>query len=198
MIDREKRNRLSVMLRQLGSGSLSIDEFERHVENDELSKSEDRSLVHVLSFASSFYDDDFAPIFLTRFRGKNRLPRADRKRIATAVLFLKSDCEYQWPDDYDHPYLHDCVFLWLCAVAACTSLISFALSPISAILILVGIALALVAIWLFLYAKQYNSLMHDRWKSSELNAGRNYDVWPFVNDQELNEVLVNPWLLAGR
>lgn len=198
MIDREKRNRLSVMLRQLGSGSLSIDEFERRVEDDELALSEDRSLAHVLSFASSFYDDVCSPIFLTRFRGKHRLPREDRKRIATAVLFLKSDCEFQWPDDYDHPHLHDRVFLWLCAVAACASLFSFALSPIFVLLMPVGIALALVAVWIFQYANQYNSLIHDRWKSRELDVGRNYDVWPFVTVQELNHVLANPWLFAGQ
>lgn len=198
MIDRDKRDQLAVMLRQLGSGVLSIDEFERLVEDGNLAKTEDRSLLHVLSFASSFYDGDFAPIFLTRFRGKYRLARADRRRIAIAVMFLHSDREFQWPDDYGQSNWQDVLLCWLCAVTACASVIAFAFSLLHMAMAIVGLALVATSFWLFHYAKRYNSLAHERWKSRELMAGRNYNVWPFANDEEFNEALASPWIFNGK
>lgn len=198
MIDIEKRKRLSVMMRQLGSGAMSIVEFEQFIEKFELLTSKDRSLAHLLSFASSYYDEDFAPIFLSRFRGRYRMKHDDRRRIAIATIFLRSNFEYQWPDDLDYPYRHDYVFLWLCALAVCGSFITFALSSHSLKLTFVGLALMATGIWLFWYARRYHSWMHEHWKKHQLIDGRNYDVWPFINAQEYSEALGRPYLFAGR
>lgn len=90
MIDRAARDLLAEKLRQLGSGAITNFAFEegwRH--------SKDDPAIHQIAecLAWPHYDD----ISEHRLEGDYALTDGRRKDFARAVLFLKSDYEYQWP-----------------------------------------------------------------------------------------------------
>lgn len=89
MIDRASRNRLAKALRQYVAGVLSNDDLD-DVEVDW----RDSGAVAVKGRAWNLYDDTYQH----RARGRHYLSKPARDEIGRWVLFLRSDCEYTWPD----------------------------------------------------------------------------------------------------
>lgn len=90
MIDRPARDRLALNLRRLVSGRISNDAFSEARPE----ASPDRAVRQIWEWGDRLYDDMRA----YRLTGKDRLPKKTRRSAAQAVLFLRSDRPYEWPD----------------------------------------------------------------------------------------------------
>ena len=90
MIDRPARDRLASNLRRLASGRITNDEFEASHSDS----SPDRAVEQIGAWAQWHYDDSR----VYRLIGKDRLPLKTRRTAARAVLFLRTDREYEWPE----------------------------------------------------------------------------------------------------
>jgi len=88
MIDRESRNQMALALRRLGSGRITVYEFDDI--STKLKVSDDPILraVHREAYWA------FVNAGPSRYVGSNRLSRESRRSIARTVLFLISDHEF--------------------------------------------------------------------------------------------------------
>jgi hypothetical protein len=98
MVDRVGRDVLAEALRQLIAGTITNLEYEDRAHlslngRKERVAQEDPALWAVFSRAWFLYTD----IREQRLRGKEAIPRNVRRKLATWVVFLKSDVEYRWP-----------------------------------------------------------------------------------------------------
>jgi hypothetical protein len=91
MVDRNARNEVVLLLRQLVTGRITNDEFE---DRQPLGSSDLAVAEVFLRGASGFYSD----LDEYRLAGRHRLSRSERREMARLILFLKSDLEYEWPD----------------------------------------------------------------------------------------------------
>lgn len=105
MVDKDRRKKLALHLRQLSTGQLTNDEFEERVAEDvtygwlpeqyyrsKESKTDDSVIRPILEFSWCLYDDTFNH----KLKGAHKLSDAQTKEIARFVLFLHSDLEYDW------------------------------------------------------------------------------------------------------
>ncbi len=90
MVDRHARDSLAEKLRQLASGAITNFHFE-----EAYRRSKHDLAVHEIAecLAWPYYDDASEHCL----DGDHALLDGHRKDFARAVLFLKSDLEYQWP-----------------------------------------------------------------------------------------------------
>lgn len=105
MVDRDRRKKLALHLRQLSTGQISNDEFEDRV-TDEVTygwlpeqyyrakefKTDDSIIRPILEFSWCLYNDTFNH----KLTGKHKLSDEQTKEIARFILFLHSDLEYEW------------------------------------------------------------------------------------------------------
>src|SRR5438876_11891768 len=89
MIDRGGRDALAVQLRRLASGRLTNAEFD----GVRLDWAEDQALVAIGDAGWSLYDD----FFVYRLRARRALKSETLDAVARCILFLDSDCPYEWP-----------------------------------------------------------------------------------------------------
>jgi len=91
MIDRNARNKLAEAMRALASGLITNDEFE----NNRLPHSiEDNAIFEVYSKGAWFLYSDLQEY---RLAGDHRLEKETKCAVARWILFLKTDCPYEWP-----------------------------------------------------------------------------------------------------
>ncbi len=191
MVDRKSRDELAEMLRQLCSGTLTIDEYESRVMQTSIVDSDDRAVKYILSTAETLYDTFSSPIFLRRFRGKYRLAKKVRREISTAIVFLHSDLEYEWPDDVGYPPSFDVLLLWLCGLLGSAGLIGLMIRP------LLGVAALLGGAFVFHWSRKLAERSHHRWIDSQAMLGRDCSVWPFLRRDDYNTQAARPRLLSG-
>ena len=89
MIDRAGRAALARYLRRLASGRLTNVEFD----GVRVDRSEDQALVAMGDAGWSLYDD----FFVYRLRARRALKSETLDAVARCILFLDSDCPYEWP-----------------------------------------------------------------------------------------------------
>lgn len=99
MIDREARDRLALRLRRLAAGRLYIDDFDEDYFPP--FPFTDLGVDAVGRAAWAQYSD----YWNHRLRGSDALPKARLKEIARWILFLHSDCDYEWPEYPRHDVL---------------------------------------------------------------------------------------------
>lgn len=88
-IDAAARLRLACLARQLAAGAITNDAFERQCPES------DDPAVHDIFFRGLWpLYDDFVE---HRLEGRWALDAEGRQRVARIVLFLRSDCSYQYP-----------------------------------------------------------------------------------------------------
>jgi hypothetical protein len=90
MVDRAGRDRLAASIRRLMAGQITNDEYEESLPLSSLDFAV--SEIHDLG-AWSLYSD----LWQHRLVGRQRAPKEARREVARWLLFLKSDCEYEWP-----------------------------------------------------------------------------------------------------
>ena len=104
MIDRKRRAEFAELLRRFAAGQLTNDEYEdrafeilpvpaRHAE--------DQGLWPIMEMSWFLYDD----LHKHRLDGKYKLTRDGRREVCRWILFLQSDCEYEWPRKSFHSLL---------------------------------------------------------------------------------------------
>jgi hypothetical protein len=105
MIDRERRKKLALHLRQLSTGQISNDDFESGVLEDvtygwlpeqyyraKECKNDDSIIRPILEFSWCLYND----LYNHKLIGEYKLSDQQIKEIARFILFLQSDLEYEW------------------------------------------------------------------------------------------------------
>lgn len=90
MVDRTARAQLALALRRLASGRMTNDQFDDEAFCKFESRTDDPALSELATFGWSHYSD----LYPHRLRGRHALSREERRGIARAVVFLKSDQEY--------------------------------------------------------------------------------------------------------
>ena len=95
MIDRSKRDNLAHRLRLLATGQISNDEFEDSI--DFISK--DQAIWRIYRDGAWTLYSDLQEYKLV---GRNRLSKEVKRNVARAILFLKSDREFEWQEPKWH------------------------------------------------------------------------------------------------
>lgn len=168
-VDREVRNRLALALRRLATGRmLNYDFDDRYYAR--WKSSPDLAVSEIAKFAWGLYSSDRACLL----KGRYALSPEQKGTVARAILFLRTDHEYQWPPE---PEIHlgwllapfGYLLLWIAVLWALYT------SAKSSLWELVLVCLPLVPI-------VYWSLGRIYWKKGRavfLQSGDN-DVWPFL------------------
>ena len=90
MIDRDARDRLALALRRLASGQSTNDEFCDQTYAESFRRSDGAAISELVTFGWVHQDD----LRTYRSRGRDALTREERRGIAQAVMFLKTDQQY--------------------------------------------------------------------------------------------------------
>ena len=95
MIDRERRDSLAELLRQLCSGRITNDQFENGASAllTVYGTHGDRAIKAVIKQAWYLYSD----LREYRLTDKDALHRITKREVARWIVFLHSDFEYKWP-----------------------------------------------------------------------------------------------------
>lgn len=88
MVDKDARRQAGELLRHFAAGQITNDEFEDRVP----CQSDDRAVTELRSEVWYLYDD----LREYRLAGKDRLSAETRRAVATWVLFLRTELEYEW------------------------------------------------------------------------------------------------------
>lgn len=91
MIDRNSRDKLALALRRYAAKRITNDDLESAV-----GRSKDRGVQAIRDMAWQLYSD----MYCHRAAGRHALDKDARRTVARWILFLRTDCEYSWPD-YD-------------------------------------------------------------------------------------------------
>lgn len=119
MTDRDSRDRLAFALRQFASGLVTNDEFDDKAFAAFSHRRDDPALAELATYGWLHYDD----MRTYRLRGRYALSPEERKSIARAVLFLKTDQEYVHGNSLESstvlggPWLRGCLIVLGVAVA---------------------------------------------------------------------------------
>jgi hypothetical protein len=177
VIDRIRRDKLALHLRQYVSGRTWNQSFENRLANDVSDgclpeqygrvpgSDPDPLIPPMLEHVWGLYSD----CSFHRARGKHAITGSDRKAVARYILFLHSDLEYRWPSfrfvnplvDMDLPFRKwlNWLFPWAC-------------SPTERPVFEVG-----------------------DWE--EFQRAGDYECWPFLNREELDRESRNVRYLGG-
>lgn len=212
VVDRNLRQQLSRDLRRLVTGRMTNDEFD-DVYYDEFYNSKDRAVVEIGEFGYGLYSSDlFRPY---RLIGRHAVKKDTRRTVARCVLFLRLECEYEWPQ---WPYatgalrfstvvagfgltigcaLGICFVLMLLLVHTMNERLSFEWPlvlfwPVGAF----GLASFVFSIWYF-FCGEYRAVQRksSTWREW-LHAG-DFDVWPFLCREDFYEARQSAFLLGA-
>ncbi len=89
MTDRDARDRMASLMRQLGSGLITNFEFETS-----LPPMKDPAITEIFYYGVRQL---YKPSVEERLRGELALTKEGRRNYARAILFLKSELPYEWP-----------------------------------------------------------------------------------------------------
>jgi len=177
MVDKERRIKLALHLRQLSTGQISNDEFEEKVMEDvtfgwlpeqyyraEESKEDDAVIRPILEYSWCLYNDTYNH----KLKGKHKLSEEQSKEVARFIMFLHSDFEYQW--DY---------------IDITNPVIRFSFKDILKSILTLG--------------QHYKGLMLKREQEFELmkKAG-DFEYWPFKTESDFKTQLKKQPYLIGK
>ena len=184
MVDREARRQLAEALRQLVTGRITNDEFEElwpEVCNDS-------AVEGVRGFGWSLYSDTHP----YRLRGIHRVSPETRKMAARAVLFLRSDREYEWPALPERA--------WISYLLFSPTVLLFGIGIIAW---LRGFESEVYFLWAGVWACLSQLMEYARCLLPESKAMRDwkktgeYDMWPFINRADFEAAKRRHHFFAG-
>jgi len=191
MIDRQSRDRLAELLRRLVGGRITTAAFANA--GDEFApESPDAGVRDVFAAADSLYSD----LRDDRLRGRRRLAPDLRRKMVTAVVFLHTDIQYEWPEHDYPPSGGDCLLLAASAGPISAGLILSVMFPLG-----IGFPLAAAACFaagalVYLWSQKLAKRGYDRWVERQHTIG-DFDVWPFIRRADFDKARKRPKLLAG-
>jgi hypothetical protein len=208
MIDRAARDRLAELVRHFVAGRIRAGAFDAEAEAI-AEESNDPGVHWVYGRTWRLYGwriyrgGDF--LIGHYLRGQYRVSDAERRQMAIAILFLYSDAEFEWPDNYPANWRDQWLGLACFGCGLTGSVLALIMTPLLATAHLPGLALLALAIgvvcWiavvrLYLYSKEYVDHLHARWEA-EMRCLGDYDVWPFRRVVDFDEARRHPRLLRG-
>lgn len=187
MPDRDARNQLAELVRHLLAGTMTTYRFVVAASTI-AGKSVDPAVHAVYEAAGSLYADLF---WSRRLRGRYRVPREVRRRMAVAIMFLYSETEYQWPAPMHLPGgCRDCLLAYACGFCLMAGLTVLFFYPI------ISIVCFGAAIWAYRFSQGLVAKLYRQWKRAQMQIG-DYDVWPFLRRVDVDEAKKHPRLLTG-
>ena len=182
MIDRERRNRYAEQLRHFAAGVSTVEDYEARTDGLRFGcgPDEDEAIYKVWRNVWPLYDD-----FCTeRLRGEWEITKETRRWITISILFLYSDCEYQWPEF--RPRVKDRFF------GAMDDLVSG----------LLFLPDALTSESFQLQERWWNvtkSFRERQWEEGQrfYRQFGDMEIWPFLHQADYAAALKNPKFLAG-
>jgi hypothetical protein len=204
MIDRAARDRLARLVLQVATGEIWTShciEQARAI----AAHTSDQGILVVLMYLESLGGGEDA-ILPKRFRGWRKLPRESLQRLATTIIFLCSDAEYEWPafPEVDSSST-DCLLCWACGfLCVCGSM---CVSGTACLLltrhyvwgIIVGLVAALCA-WgatkIIRLSVKWRAQNAAQWEQ-EIGRRGDYDVWPFLRWTDFTRACESPELADG-
>ena len=189
MIDRSSRDKLALLLRRLAAGRITTGQFADECE-DICCSSEDSAILGILSSGIMQIPWSYWP---RRLRNKHRLSDEVRHRIAIAVVFLHSECEYEWPED---TMGGDCLLLaafLLLLVLGAFATVFWQLGQVS---VFVAVACFALAVYVFYFSNIRIEKARKRWLANCKQVG-DFDAWPFFRSSDLERARTPPRFLMG-
>ena len=174
MIDLELRQRLSQDLRQLVTGRISNAEFDE-VYHELYWDSTDIAVREISRFCWSLYSDPPGTYWL---RGIHAVAPATRKQAAYAILFLRTEYEYTYPEHLEHPAeaLTGCVW-WTVVAVGIAGLVSSKVQVVGPCVI---IGLAVVVLGILTSRVRKSSFI-----AQCVANGGDMQIWPFSDRESL-------------
>jgi hypothetical protein len=173
MIDREGRAQLAWAITKLIDGEITTDDFEL----SELGRKEDRALLEIWRYVSSFYHD----LYPYRLKGKHALSARDRQQIERCILFLNSELEYRWPP---YPRMVPSYLIFISGVLLGVATILFSYLGIH----FIAIVSWSIATSLLLCAWICSRRIEARKAEAFWQAGER-EVWPFLSRVEYEQAM---------
>ena len=183
MVDSDLRKSLSQDVRRLVTGRMTNDDFD-DAYYEHYDSSDDRAVREIAGFCYSLYSSDL--LLPMRLRGRHALDAETKCSCTRAVLFLRSDLEYEWQPFPDDPGLRT------------LSAFAYMGIPAGIALLLVGTPLALSgdlqfggpffagglftligSVW---FCRSWPKMLEPQWKS--FRDSGDYDVWPFLRQSD--------------
>ncbi len=195
MIDREARRRVAELLRHVATGQIRNDEFCNSADTI-VEPSKDPGLWAGYGLIAGRYDD-LSPWWCVRYRGRFRLPKEIRRRVAITALFLYSDSEYKWPPSRPAGACLDALLLCAAGVLASAGLLLFAGIAFSGWFVLASLACWALVVLICHTSGKLVVRCRAQWEQAQSKYG-DYDVWPFLTRAEFDEARRHPPLLGGR
>jgi hypothetical protein len=193
MVDRNTRDQLTELVRHFGSGQITTDYFAM-AGGKLVEATQDYGVGAVYAWAEGLHSDALWPI---RLRGAFRLTAEDRRRLTIAILFLYSDMEYEWPPSGPKGAWTDFLLAYACGAFIFAGLMLFVLSLLSVWCMLGAIASLFAAIYVYKLSHRLVARNEATWKAEQAEAGRDWDIWPFLKHDDFEEAKRQPRLLCG-
>lgn len=200
MVDREARDKLAELLRQFASGRVTNHEFEEQWYFP--TRSRDKGIAEVEHAIWCLYDD----LREHRLTDDERMTPELRRQIATWILFLKTDLEYEWPPLSPSiwcllaivlvPLTALVALLQPYAVAMYGAMVFLAYIASSGLISLVSPRLASLMWWPVISVISWFD--DRRARRCYGDAYSNIDLWPFYRQSDFAEALSKPRLLCGK
>jgi hypothetical protein len=194
MIDRPSRDRLALLLRHLAVGRIATGLFGNECE-DLCLGSEDPA---ILSVASGGPDIIRIPrrYWSRRRRGRNRLSDDMRHKIAMAILFLRSDYEYEWPQDDTRGLRGDCLLLVICLLLLVLGMFATIFWQLGQVSPLAAAGCFGLAVYVF-YFSNMRVEKAERALVDKCRQLGDLEAWPFYRRSDFEEARKRPRLLSG-
>ena len=178
MIDRERRRKIALHLRHYLAGLITNDDYESQAYGG--AKSDD-PVIRAMYLESWFLQDDMKCHKLT---GSYKPTTEQFKYMARIILFLHSDCEYEWPKI--DPWSYQTAF-YLILLSLPLAFLLVAHLGIYTLLII----LASVLYFLF-------TILKGQWEFYKFNKVGDYDYWPFISKEQYEAQLTKQPFLTGK
>jgi hypothetical protein len=193
MVDRNTRDQLAELVRHFGVGQINTDYFA--MAGGKLAEAtQDDGVGAVYAWAEGLHSDALWPI---RLRGAFRLTAEDRRRLTIAILFLYSDMEYEWPPSGLKGAWTDFLLAYACGVFIFAGIMLFVLSMLSIWCMLGALASLAAAVYLYRLSRRLVARYEADLKAEQLEVGRDWDIWPFLNHDDFEAAKRQPRLLCG-
>jgi hypothetical protein len=212
MVDRDARRQVAQALRQFLSCRMHNDQYDDLADDQLWDESPDEGTRQAHHLAWCNYDD------LSRhyLKGRHALDEEDRAAMLRCILFMHSDCEYEWPQFPAWPA--DFTGFYTVGYFVITS--PLFMFPIVQICIPVGhayfyqsfvIMLLMVGFWIWSWFKvkkyvlripkrHHEHALRERamvMKQIEQDCKGDLALWPFRNRSQYEHALHHPRLLCG-
>lgn len=209
MVNREARDQLALALRQLASGLMTNDEFDDEAFDTVHHRQDDPALAELATYGWLHYSD----MRTYRLRGRAELSLEERKGIARAVLYLKTDQEYVHGDNLISGTILGKLWIRGCLIIVGLALGAGAFTYFALNTFLCGFLAVLVLAYFgqLLFVAVLARVHRRRWDRSASKVDETFwpyidaralkeqfRFWPFANKGAYDAAIADPPFLCGR